>query len=155
MDKVILKVAHRASKMQKNAFLLWGHQKSLADLHTISCWQQCGNALCIPMEGFCQIYWTALTSVSEKCASVCRRNCVYFTSSYSTGVAFPTNRQHNMLRKNYAELLKERGKRTNMNKIVALYSMILCNSLHPFHFEGACYFTLPTRCSSPPFVCNG
>jgi hypothetical protein len=155
MDKVILKLVHWSSKAQKNAFLLWGRQKMFADFHTSSCWQRCGNALRVPMEGICQIYWTAVTSVSEKCASVCRRNCVYFTSSYSSGVALPTNRQHKMVRKNHPELLEERGKRTNMNKILALYSVILRNSSHGFGFEGASYFTLQTRRSSPPFVCSG
>lgn len=155
MGKVFLKVVHRVSKVQKNTFLSWGRQKMFADFHTSSCWQQCGNALCIPMEGLCQIYWTAVTSVSENCASVCRRNCVYLTSSYSSGVAFPTNWHHKMLHKNHAELLEELGKRANMKKIVALCSGVSCNSLHRFPFEGACYFTLPTRRSSPPFLCSG
>jgi hypothetical protein len=125
MDNVILKVVHRVSKVKKNVFLLWERQKMFADVHTSSCWQQCGNVLCIPMEGFCQIYWTAVTLVSEKCASVCRQNCVCLLSSYSSGAAYPTKRQYKVLRKNHAELLGERGKRTNMNKIVAFCSMIL------------------------------
>jgi len=44
---------------------------------------------------------------------------------------FPqTNSTKCYVRKNHAELQEERGKRTNMNEIVALCSVILCNSLH-------------------------
>jgi hypothetical protein len=67
-------------------------RKILAGLCAASCAVPiCGNALCIQMGDFFQIYWTGVASIPEDCS--CVRVCkMCLISVYSSGVTFPANR---------------------------------------------------------------